>query len=330
VKLLNQEQELVNLLKRVPVGREELALLKSRASQLKNFGSDYNKQQRLLNPGVYQSLPIMLASFLFDAFLGLSPPASGEAEHSLTPTFYQNLGFEAACAVLGMRANASESAHPILCEGIRRQKGDLALNLLLTHKDEEQSLLKILDKLLDRDVYALFKADSVVLTNPFNPNFKKIQQAQHNEFLRQTSAQPSVVCPTVAGASNALAVSSTVDEASAASNRFASRQTTASCLYVDSLSSGWEESENESPNLSKNTSLLEAKYRCLSLSQQPVQQQKVMQKSSSGDESDASTSSVTETGVAKENAAESKEGELEPPVESLAKDGDPLWRNNKR
>lgn len=39
---------------------------------------------------------------------------------------------------------------------------------------------------------------------------------------------------------------------------------------IDSLSSGWEESENESPNLSGDVSLLETKYRCLNLRQQQL------------------------------------------------------------
>ena len=42
---------------------------------------------------------------------------------------------------------------------------------------------------------------------------------------------------------------------------------------IDSLSSGWEESENESPNLSGDVSLLETKYRCMNLRQQHVNQQ---------------------------------------------------------
>jgi len=259
-----------------------------------------------------------------------------------------------------MKANASESAHPILCEGIRRQKGDLALNLLLTHKDEEQSLLKILEKLLDRDVYVLFKPDSVVMVNPFNPNFKKIQQAQLNEFLSDNSAnnetkpltgtidkqlhiQP-IATMSISDISNQNNAMSSIlkDEEETAVKKSSAKPYTASSLYIDSLSSGWEESENESPNLSKSVSLLETKYRCLNLNQQPVQNSrelkeetesmtkddgqscekdfksgpglvktskiKVASKSSSGDESDASSSSLTQA-EAKESILKSRDSE---------------------
>ena len=32
------------------------------------------------------------------------------------------LGFEAAVAALGLKANVSEADHPLLCEGTRRQR----------------------------------------------------------------------------------------------------------------------------------------------------------------------------------------------------------------
>uniref|UniRef100_A0A1A8PWF8 Zinc finger, SWIM-type containing 8 n=1 Tax=Nothobranchius rachovii TaxID=451742 RepID=A0A1A8PWF8_9TELE len=45
----------------------------------------------------------------------------------------------------------SEAEHPLLCEGTRRVKGDLALALMITYKDDQSKLKKILDKLLDRE-----------------------------------------------------------------------------------------------------------------------------------------------------------------------------------
>ena len=178
VKMLYQEECLVKLLEHIVLGSQELSLLKDRATLLKENGIDYNRQQRLLNPTGYQSLPISLALFIFESFANLAPNNNGELELEMAQTnfnasFYQTLGFEAACAALGMKANASEAAHSLLCEGIRRQKGVLAMKLLEKYKDEEQSLLKVMDRLLDTDVHSLFKADSVVMLNPFNPNFKK-------------------------------------------------------------------------------------------------------------------------------------------------------------
>lgn len=34
----------------------------------------------------------------------------------------ENLGFDAAVAALGLKANVSEADHPLLCEGTRRQR----------------------------------------------------------------------------------------------------------------------------------------------------------------------------------------------------------------
>ncbi|KAG5831564.1 hypothetical protein ANANG_G00305040 [Anguilla anguilla] len=81
----------------------------------------------------------------------------------------EELGFEAAVAALGMKTTVSEAEHPLLCEGTRREKGDLALALMITYKDDQSKLKSptpnsstlliphlhlgeaILDKLLDRE-----------------------------------------------------------------------------------------------------------------------------------------------------------------------------------
>lgn len=64
------------------------------------------------------------------------------------------LGFEAAVAALGLKANVSEADHPLLCEGTRRQRGELTLTLLVQYKDCSEKLARIMDKLLDRFVFA--------------------------------------------------------------------------------------------------------------------------------------------------------------------------------
>ena len=70
----------------------------------------------------------------------------------------EQLGFEAACAAIGLKANVSEADHPLLCEGTRRQRGDLALTLLVTYKDDPERLARVMDKLLDKDIHQLFKS----------------------------------------------------------------------------------------------------------------------------------------------------------------------------
>merc|ERR1712012_56216 len=69
----------------------------------------------------------------------------------------EQLGFEAAVAAIGLKANVSEADHPLLCEGTRRQRGDLALLLLVQYKDTPQKLKEIIEKLLDKDIHQLFK-----------------------------------------------------------------------------------------------------------------------------------------------------------------------------
>lgn len=41
---------------------------------------------------------------------------------SLRWTSDEPLGFEAAVAAMGLKANVSEADHPLLCEGTRRQR----------------------------------------------------------------------------------------------------------------------------------------------------------------------------------------------------------------
>lgn len=43
----------------------------------------------------------------------------------------------------GMKTTVSEAEHPLLCEGTRRVKGDLALALMITYKDDQSKLKKV-------------------------------------------------------------------------------------------------------------------------------------------------------------------------------------------
>jgi hypothetical protein len=107
-------------------------------------------------------LPIMLASFIFDALV--MPSVTGKENRlKLLCTSYryptdENLGFEAAVAALGLKANVSEAEHPLLCEGTRRQRGDLALTLLSYYRDEPRKICRIMEKLLDREIHTLIKS----------------------------------------------------------------------------------------------------------------------------------------------------------------------------
>uniref|UniRef100_A0A7N6A000 SWIM-type domain-containing protein n=1 Tax=Anabas testudineus TaxID=64144 RepID=A0A7N6A000_ANATE len=142
VKLAYQESEVVALLKKIPLGLVEMSTIRERAEQLRdgNF-CDYRPV-----------LPLMLASFIFDVLFvsptGSRPPSRNR---NIEMPGDEELGFEAAVAALGMKTTVSEAEHPLLCEGTRRVKGDLALALMITYKDDQSKLKKILDKLLDRE-----------------------------------------------------------------------------------------------------------------------------------------------------------------------------------
>ena len=78
-------------------------------------------------------LPIMLASYIFESLIanpGEKTPLEAQQD--------EQLGFEAAVAALGLKANVCEADHPLLCEGTRRQRGDLALLLLVHYKDQPE------------------------------------------------------------------------------------------------------------------------------------------------------------------------------------------------
>uniref|UniRef100_A0A0K2TKH9 SWIM-type domain-containing protein n=1 Tax=Lepeophtheirus salmonis TaxID=72036 RepID=A0A0K2TKH9_LEPSM len=149
VKLANQESELVNLLKRVPQGQWELNIIREKALQLKE-GTLKSRGDALL--------PLTLASFIFESLvLPLSNEEAKMSTKSLLLYTDEHLGFEAAVEAIGMKASVSEADHPLLCEGTRRQRGELVLILLLHYKNEPLKISKIMDKFLDKEVHPLFK-----------------------------------------------------------------------------------------------------------------------------------------------------------------------------
>ncbi|XP_050442654.1 zinc finger SWIM domain-containing protein 8 homolog isoform X2 [Adelges cooleyi] len=142
VKMAHQEAEILNHLKRMlPFDKPETKILRERAI--------------LLREGQYKTrgdslLPLNLATFIFDCLVLYQSPSPGKTDESL--------GFEAAVAVLGMKANISEAENPLLCEGIRRQRGELALNIIIRYKNNPTRLAFAMDKLLDREVHPFMKS----------------------------------------------------------------------------------------------------------------------------------------------------------------------------
>nr|CAD7575084.1 unnamed protein product [Timema californicum] len=194
VKLANQETELVCLLKRIPLGHWELNVIRERAEQLKG-GTLRSRGEALL--------PIMLASFLFEA---LAIPASLGGREGLRcqlqgpglrlPTD-EALGFEAAVAALGLKANVSEADHPLLCEGTRRQRGDLAIVLLVHYKDDPGKVARIMDKLLDREIHQLVKTPIQSCFYSSNPPTKSQWVQMTNRRKEESCCSEPVSCPIV-------------------------------------------------------------------------------------------------------------------------------------
>lgn len=169
VKLVNQEQDLVLLLKRLPLTDAELKIVCERADQLRD-GHLVSRGDALL--------PLMLASYIFDALV-LSGRSIILDNGKSADEF---LGFEAAVAALGLKANVSEAEHPLLCEGTRRQRGELAISLLVHYKDDQEKLAKIMDKLLDKDVHQMYKAPPLsTYYSSCNQPVTEISSGQGNE-----------------------------------------------------------------------------------------------------------------------------------------------------
>lgn len=164
VKLANQEGDLVSLLKRIPLGTKELHILRERAEQLKE-GTLKSRGEAML--------PIMLASFIFDALVipNVVGKDRSKVMHLRLPTD-EPLGFEAAVAALGLKANVSEADHPLLCEGTRRQRGELAIALLVFYKDDCWKVARIMDRLLDREIHQLLKTPIMSSYYSSNPPVK--------------------------------------------------------------------------------------------------------------------------------------------------------------
>lgn len=189
VKLANQEADLVNLLKRIPLGSKELHILRERAEQLKE-GTLKSRGEAML--------PIMLASFIFDALVipNVVGKDRSKVMHMRLPTD-EPLAFEAAVAALGLKANVSEADHPLLCEGTRRQRGDLAIALLVFYKDDCWKVARIMDRLLDREIHQLLRSPIMSSYYSSNPPIKsQFTNLKREECDKVMSPINSMVPPT--------------------------------------------------------------------------------------------------------------------------------------
>lgn len=195
VKLINQQQDLMTLLKSIALHEEELLTLREKARAICNGSSDCNSNALTT---------LILGNFIFEVLvLSRSPTLSNcnprgvensrsgstssynqSGQYQLEDHFLQpgdanqqanllngdqprqscsivihgklpsdaTLGFNAALSALSVKVNLLEVDHPLLCEGTRRQRGELAISLLIHYKDDQEKLDLILKHLFDQDV----------------------------------------------------------------------------------------------------------------------------------------------------------------------------------
>ncbi|CAG9765145.1 unnamed protein product [Ceutorhynchus assimilis] len=187
VKLANQETDLVNLLRKIPLGHKELQILRKRAEQIKD-GTLRSRGEAML--------PTMLSSFIFDALVIPSVVGRDRSKIiSMRLPSDEPLAFEAAVVALGLKANVSEADHPLLCEGTRRQRGELAIALLTFYKDDCYKICRIMDKLLDREVHQLLKTPLISSYYTNNPPIRSQYNHPRREDCDNTLAPISPFIP---------------------------------------------------------------------------------------------------------------------------------------
>ncbi|CAF0912729.1 unnamed protein product [Didymodactylos carnosus] len=278
VRLLNCEQEICHELKKITLGSNEINMLRERAEKIRN-GITYTRDNALLPLSlatyIFETLRTLSLSrgvrtlntqqqqfgctsytsdiiqqnyaTCFNDHLSSPLVTTNIVQQQITASANDNdelLGFDAAISALGSKTYVSEGQNPILCEGIRRQRSDLALNLLTLYKDDQTRLIKILEKLLDRDIHVLFKNPN---TNPFNIGSKKLH------------AQSTATSSTAASSTH---LNQNNDNTNGVDDAVANRQEhkkTSAAAEIDS--SGLDESEGE--NFDQKA--WEAKFRCLNL-----------------------------------------------------------------
>nr|CAB3268068.1 zinc finger SWIM domain-containing protein 8 [Phallusia mammillata] len=152
VKLFYQQGELAALMKRIPLGPREVSRLREKAHALASVDASQEFQH---------VLPLMLTTFVFDAFCQPPPPGGrNSASRRDVSSADQDSGFAAAVNALGFKVNVSEAEHPLLCEGTRKQKGELAMQMLILYKDQHHKLRMILQNFLDKSLASNLRASS--------------------------------------------------------------------------------------------------------------------------------------------------------------------------
>ena len=84
-----------------------------------------------------------------------------------------------------MKGNVLENQYPMLCEGTRRQRGDLALALLLHCREDTCRIRQVMDVLLDKTRYNLPNVTGVTQDK------KKVERSDSQENKSEESEASS-------------------------------------------------------------------------------------------------------------------------------------------
>lgn len=192
VKLINQKHDLIMLLKSIALHEDELMILREKAQAIRDGTSEFSSDALtvlILGNYIFEALVLSKSPSCsnYNPRSGIENTRSGSTnsysqslqyqleEHYMQPgdinqqpnshscdrpvlvvhdklPLDASLGFHVALTALSVKVHLLEVDHPLLCEGTRRQRGELALSLLIHYKDDQEKLDSILKHLLDKDV----------------------------------------------------------------------------------------------------------------------------------------------------------------------------------
>uniref|UniRef100_A0A915EH90 Zinc finger SWIM domain-containing protein 8 n=1 Tax=Ditylenchus dipsaci TaxID=166011 RepID=A0A915EH90_9BILA len=304
------EYELFNLLHKIEVNLAELSLIRDVARSYVNSLKSC-PLNRIIVP------PTIMAHFILDAlsysYQTIQETGNSSRRNAFTPSPPSNpsvavhrrpcddsLALELALEVLGMRVFISETDHPMLCESIRRQRGELSMTLLLRNRDCLEKLGVILDKLLDSAVHRMYE----------NHSSNGIFFISNKEILSVRAKNPAYTSEASCKDNDEPCCSSTIRRKSSNSSR-------------KSIKENYAEAETIDTGRDLNSTLIEEEFNSITISGESINRQPTQ---------DSSTSSSVTTVVTE---AESHEDDSSPRLSELSASssgishGQPIFFNDK-
>lgn len=180
-RLSIQEEELFRAVHKIPIGPNELRYLRQFANDLMSRAT-HSVPQRItvpasltahylldalscstvqgaaVNAGFVLMLDTIYVSHTFSRHsAAVAPPVMTPTALSMRKPTDDDLALAVALDALSKHVFVSEMDHPMLCECIRRQRGDLAMTLLLRYKDSVDKLGYVMDRILDPRIHRIYE-----------------------------------------------------------------------------------------------------------------------------------------------------------------------------